>query len=78
MEINPLTHKPRQYLLDFSVPENHVVCCYCDELIKKRSLYSHKYTIRHINNKKILDIQPAFLKYKKPVSMANCLAIILK
>ena len=78
MEINPLTEKPRNYFLNYQVPENHVVCCYCDELIKKRSLHSHIYTFRHKNNKSLLDIRPAFLKYQKPVSMANCLGIILK
>ena len=66
MEINPLTNKPRMYLIDYQVPKGYIVCCCCDELIKKKSSFvGHKYTIRHKNNTKILNISPAFLKYKK-------------
>jgi hypothetical protein len=64
MEINPLTSKPRQYLMDYQVPKDYIVCCYCDELIKKTSFYGHKYTIRHVQNKKILDIYPRYLENK--------------
>ena len=53
---------------EIQIPKYHYFCYSCYKLIKKRQYSNHVVTNYHRIN----------TGYKKPVSMANCLAIVLK